>query len=65
MSCNCKCTAKLVLAAGVLLLGADLGWWGLWGIQWWTLAFLILGVKGMWSSKGSCSIEEKKKKKRK
>ena len=34
----------LILLAGVLLLLVDLQVWDLWGISWWTLAFILCGV---------------------
>jgi len=40
----CKMGGGLFLLVGVLFLLVDLGMWDFWGIQWWTAAFLLLGV---------------------
>ncbi len=39
-----KITGALLLVAGILLVVQDLGYWNLFGIQWYTLGFLIFGV---------------------
>ncbi|MBL7051090.1 hypothetical protein ISS04_02900 [Candidatus Woesearchaeota archaeon] len=44
----CCSTSKtwglLVLIVGILYLGQDLGWWSFWALNWWTVAFLIIGI---------------------
>ncbi len=32
------------LIAGILFLLRDLAVWGFWGIQWWTILFLLWGI---------------------
>ncbi|HLC85641.1 MAG TPA: hypothetical protein VJH22_07680 [Candidatus Nanoarchaeia archaeon] len=48
-SCGCKAMALIVLLVGVIFLLQDLGAlarWGLnWPLSWWTVAFLLLGLK--------------------
>ena len=34
----------LVLLVGVLLMLQDLGLWNVWGLHWYTLAFLLAGL---------------------
>ena len=34
----------LMTLAGVLFLLRDLNIWGFWNVQWWTVAFLLMGV---------------------
>ncbi|MBD3259202.1 hypothetical protein GF371_01065 [Candidatus Woesearchaeota archaeon] len=34
----------IILVIGILFLLVDLGKWDFWGLQWWTLAFIILGL---------------------
>ncbi|MBU0536201.1 MAG: hypothetical protein KJ922_01295 [Nanoarchaeota archaeon] len=50
----------LVLILGVLLLLRDIGIWTFWGIQPWTLIFLLFGLGA--SSTSICKCETKKKK---
>ena len=45
----CKCPHHkifrwVVLVVGVLFLIGDLGGWGFWGIHWWTVLFLLMGL---------------------
>lgn len=35
----------LALIVGILFALRDFGVWGFWGIQWWSAAFVIYGVK--------------------
>lgn len=35
----------VVLIIGILYLGQDLGWWGFWTLKWWTVMFLLIGIK--------------------
>jgi len=35
-----------ILIIGIFYLFNDLGWWMLWNIQWYTVAFLIIGLTG-------------------
>jgi len=44
-----KCWGWLILIVGVLLLLRDLGQWDFWGVNWWTLAFLAVGLKKLCS----------------
>lgn len=42
-----KCTklcGLLLLVVGILFLLADLNVWEFWGIQWWTVIFLLTGL---------------------
>ena len=41
--CRGICAVSL-LAAGVLFLLVDLGYWDFWNIQWWTVMFILAGV---------------------
>ena len=53
--CMCsKCTKScgaLLLLFGVLFLLVDLGYWNFFGLQWWTVLFLLAGIGGLASSK--------------
>ena len=40
-----KMMAVLVLLVGVLFLLRDLNVWQFWNIQWWTVIFLLIGLK--------------------
>lgn len=48
---GCKnCTKKggmLFLLFGIIFLLKDFGVWGFWGINWWTVLFILWGV-GKW-----------------
>jgi len=51
--CCHKCTklcAGLLLVFGVLFLVSDLTGWSFWGIQWWTVVFLLAGLGGLGKS---------------
>ena len=42
-----KCTkigGLILLVAGILFLGQDMGWWSFWTVNWYTAVFLILGL---------------------
>ena len=58
----------LVLALGVLFLLADLNVWNFWGIQWWSVVFLLAGLWKVCSQTCSdcqeCSYDAKPKKKK-
>jgi|TARA_Y100000031_G_C8198337_1_gene374905 membrane-bound ClpP family serine protease len=60
-----KCTkvsAILLLALGVLFLLVDLAVWDFWNIQWWTAAFLLVGVvKLAHTSCPDCRVAARKK----
>jgi len=46
MCCN-KCLKMhggLLLVFGILFLIRDLTGWGFWGINWWTIAFILAGL---------------------
>ncbi|MBW2986988.1 hypothetical protein KY336_00415 [Candidatus Woesearchaeota archaeon] len=34
----------IVLIIGIMFLLVDLGKWDFWGVQWWSIAFIILGL---------------------
>ena len=34
----------VVLIIGIIFLLVDLGQWDFWGIKWWTVAFILLGL---------------------
>jgi len=40
----CKVGGTLFLAAGLLFLLQDLNVWTFWGLNWWTVAFLLVGL---------------------
>lgn len=40
----CKICGVLVLLAGLGFLLRDLNMWMFWGLNWWTVAFLLMGV---------------------
>jgi len=61
MHCD-KCSkfcGVIVLVLGALFLLVDLGMWDFWGIKWWTVLFLLLGI-GM-LGKGTCEDCKTKK----
>ena len=33
----------LLLLLGLVFLAVDLGWWGFWGISWWSALFVLVG----------------------
>ncbi len=35
----------VLLIVGILYLGQDLNWWNFWSINWWTILFLLCGIK--------------------
>ena len=51
MMCGCakcnKATAVLLLVIGIVFLLVDVGVWDFWGLQWWTIGFLLMGVTGL------------------
>ncbi|MEK6907531.1 MAG: hypothetical protein AABW45_03300 [Nanoarchaeota archaeon] len=58
-TCNCqhhKIFGWVVLLAGVLYLLSDLGWVGWWNVNWWTVAFVLVGLGTMCSccGRGKC-----------
>ena len=57
----CKCPHHktfgwVALIAGVLYLLQDLGWINWWGLNWWTVAFVLIGLGAFCSccDKGKC-----------
>jgi len=40
----CKGCSLVALIVGVLFLLQDLGIWDFWGINWWTVGFLLVGA---------------------
>jgi len=57
-----KLGGVLLLILGVLFLLRDVGVWNFWNIQWWTAAFLLLGL-GTWGATccPMCKAAAKKK----
>jgi len=57
----CKMFGLLALVFGVLFLLQDLGVWAFWGVNWWTVLFLLAGV-GTFGTTGcpTCKAEKKK-----
>ena len=58
-TCNCqhhKWFGWVVLVAGVLYLLSDLNWIGWWSVNWWTVAFVLIGLGAMCKccSTGKC-----------
>ena len=54
MVCNagvCKLCATIALLLGIIFLLQDLGKWDFWGINWWTVAFLLVGLFGIFGKK--------------
>jgi hypothetical protein len=51
MGCMCgkcgKMMGLLVLIIGVLFLLRDVNVWNFWNIQWWTVAFILIGCAGL------------------
>ncbi len=44
--------ALVLIVLGVLFLLRDLNVWNFWNIQWWTVVFLLFGIKmAYWSCK--------------
>jgi hypothetical protein len=41
----CKGFAVVLLVLGILFLLKDLQVWNFWGINWWTVLFLLFGIK--------------------
>ncbi|MBN1386199.1 hypothetical protein JW968_04480 [Candidatus Woesearchaeota archaeon] len=64
----CEKCAKLggwlLLIFGVLFLLVDLGVWSMWGIRWWTVAFVLAGLAMLGTSCcPMCNPKADKKKK--
>ncbi|MCK4669585.1 MAG: hypothetical protein KAT43_00155 [Nanoarchaeota archaeon] len=38
----------ILLIIGIIFLLVDLGKWNFWGIQWWTVLFLLWGIFTLW-----------------
>ncbi len=58
-TCDCphhKTFSWIVLIIGILFLFRDLGWWDFWNLQWWTVAFLLVGFAAFCGccNKGKC-----------
>ncbi|MBW3012595.1 hypothetical protein KY325_04015 [Candidatus Woesearchaeota archaeon] len=57
MKCGCgksmvALCGIIVLILGIIFLLVDLGKWDFWGIHWWTVAFILVGLaKLCWSMK--------------
>ncbi|MBT4823847.1 hypothetical protein HN695_00590 [Candidatus Woesearchaeota archaeon] len=65
--CSCKkFCGLLVLLVGVLFLLQDLAIWNFWNLNWYTVAFLLLGFAhlGKAHCKECCTTEKPKKKKK-
>jgi hypothetical protein len=59
----------LVLVFGVLFLLQNLNVWNFWGIQWYTVVFVLIGIKMLGCcchdcNGGCCQMETKPKKKK-
>lgn len=62
MCCCKKIGGTLIFAAGVLFLLQDFKVWDFWGLNWWTVAFLIIGVvKMVKCCCKECAMPEKKR----
>lgn len=58
----CKMMALLTLVLGVLFLLQDLAVWAFWNLNWYTVAFLLMGLCGLCSSCcPTCKTETEKK----
>lgn len=57
-----KMHAGLLLLAGILFLLVDVGVWGFWGLNWWTVVLLIFGVShfGSASCKDCAALRKKR-----
>lgn len=67
MCCKCKMwMGVVVFVVGIIFLLADLGVWKFWGINWWSVAFLLFGIKMFTKGccKCTCAVEESKPKKK-
>ena len=63
MCCKCRTmSGVLFLVFGIILLLKDLNVWHFWGINWWTVLFILAGI-GMLGTSGckECNPEVKKK----
>lgn len=40
----CKMCGGILLVLGLAFLFVDLGKWDFWGLSWWTVAFLLMGL---------------------
>ena len=58
----CKMMGALLLVLGLGFLLVDLGQWTMWGVNWWTAAFLLMGLCKV--AKTSCKDCQKMCKKR-
>ena len=47
----CKFCALIAAIAGILFLLQDLNVWNFWGISWYTIAFLLVGVMSLFGMK--------------
>ncbi len=60
--CGCKKVLGILLVVfGILFLLQNLNVWAFWGIQWYTVAFVLIGVKMMCKCKECCEMPMKKK----
>jgi len=64
--CKCKMFfGLLLLAAGILFAMKDLGAAAWWGLSWYTVAFILFGIKKMGCCCcKDCQVEVKSKKKK-
>lgn len=66
MKCSkCLSTASgLFLIFGIVFLVKNLTSWNFWGIEWYTVFFIVLGMSlGSWQRCASCTTDVKIKKK--
>jgi hypothetical protein len=55
-----KIFALAILAVGILFLLQDLKVWNFWGVSWYTIFFLLIGIKFMMHHHDECCEEKKK-----
>lgn len=46
-----KMTGIVLVLLGLGFLASDLGYWTFWGLNWWTAAFLLLGLNKVMATK--------------
>ena len=57
--CGCshhKTFGWVILIVGILFLFENFGWWTFWGVQWWSVLFILIGLGAMCKccDKGMC-----------
>ncbi|MBR9699739.1 hypothetical protein GOV09_04750 [Candidatus Woesearchaeota archaeon] len=57
-----KMGSILLLVVGIIYVIVDLGHWNFWGLQWWTIVFLFMGITGLaMGTCKTCQVEMQKK----